>query len=71
MFRKAQSRATSFYNHGVDIYSQREVVEARFERVGEDLGRVWKALGGTDSINGADERGVAGREQSRATGQDR
>jgi len=41
MFRKAQSRATS-------IYSQKEIVEARFERVGEDLGKVWKALGGTD-----------------------
>jgi hypothetical protein len=73
VFRKAQSRATSFYNHSVDIYSQREVVEARFERVGEDLGRVWKALGGTDSMNGEDEHAeqVPGHERSRATGQER
>src|SRR5215469_14809543 len=63
MLRKAQSRATS-------IYSQKEIVEARFERVGEDLGRVWKALGGTDSIDGGDDNGTStpGREQSR-TGQ--
>ena len=63
MLRRAQSRATS-------IYSQKEIVEARFERVGEDLGRVWKALGGTDSIDGGDDNGTStpGREQSR-TGQ--
>jgi hypothetical protein len=63
MFRKAQSRATS-------IYSQKEIVEARFERVGEDLGRVWKALGGTDSMDGGDDHGSSapGRELSR-TGQ--
>jgi len=64
MFRKAQSRATS-------IYSQREIVEARFERVGEDLGRVWKALSGTDSIDGRDDHGtqLQGREQSIAAAQ--
>jgi hypothetical protein len=61
VLRRAQSRATS-------IYSQREIVEARFERVGEDLGRVWKALGGTDSMDGGDDNGtsVPGREQTRA-----
>jgi hypothetical protein len=73
MFRKAQSRATRFYNHGVDIYSQREIVEARFEQVGEDLGRVWKALGGTDSIDGREDHGeqVPSHEQTRASGQER
>ena len=61
MLRRAQSRATS-------IYSQKEIVEARFERVGEDLGKVWKALGGTDSMDGGDDNGtsVPGREQTRA-----
>jgi len=64
VFRKAQSRATS-------IYSQREIVEARFERVGEDLGRVWKALGGTDSVDSGDDRGapVPGHDQNRGGGQ--
>jgi hypothetical protein len=64
MFRKAQSRATS-------IYSQREIVEARFERVGEDLGRVWKALGGTDSIEGGNDHGaqVPNHQQSKPAGQ--
>jgi len=63
MLRRAQSRATS-------IYSQKEIVEARFERVGEDLGKVWKALGGTDSMDGGDDNvtSAPGREQSR-TGQ--
>jgi hypothetical protein len=63
VFKRAQSRATS-------IYSQKEIVEARFERVGEDLGRVWKALGGTDSMDGGDDHGSStpGRELSR-TGQ--
>jgi hypothetical protein len=62
MLRRAQSRATS-------IYSQKEIVEARFERVGEDLGRVWKALGGTDSMDGGDDNGSStpGREQSRTS----
>jgi len=61
MLRRAQSRATS-------IYSQKEIVEARFERVGEDLGKVWKALGGADSMDGGDDNGtsVPGREQTRA-----
>jgi hypothetical protein len=73
VFRNAQSRATRIYNHGVDIYSQKELVEARFERVGEDLGRVWKALGGEDSIDGEDEHAgpVTGHEQGRAIGQER
>src|SRR5215469_6608015 len=64
MFRKAQSRATS-------IYSQREIVEARFEQVGEDLGRVWKALGGTDSIDSGNDHGAAvpGHDQNRGGGQ--
>src|SRR5262249_40409370 len=64
MFRKAQSRGTRFF-------SQQENVEARFEGVWEELGRVWKALGGTDSIDSGNDHGapVPGHDQDRGGGQ--
>ncbi|HKV41681.1 MAG TPA: anti-sigma factor [Blastocatellia bacterium] len=46
IYREAQTKAGMIYSQGVDIYSQKDEVGARFQRVGADFTQVWKAIGG-------------------------
>jgi putative zinc finger protein len=52
IYRQAHVRAAELFTEGADLYSQKEEVVARVQRVGSGIGEIWETLGGEGSDTG-------------------
>jgi predicted anti-sigma-YlaC factor YlaD len=48
IYRQAHVKFGQIYSHGADIYSRKDELAARIERVGHGIGEIWDSLGGAD-----------------------
>jgi hypothetical protein len=46
IYRQAHVKFGQLYSHGADIYSQKDELAARIERVGHGIEEIWDSLGG-------------------------
>jgi hypothetical protein len=67
IYRSAHLRVASVYSEGVGIYSQKDDVEARLERVSSDISDVWQTLGGQVT---PDRAGAGARNRRSAVAKD-
>jgi predicted anti-sigma-YlaC factor YlaD len=70
IYRQAQVEFGRIYSQGADIYSSKDELAARIERVGHGIGEIWDSLGGATARDGKTETNQASPNRSSGTKRD-
>src|SRR6185503_13947500 len=64
IYRQAQLKFGQIYSEGADIYSSKDELAARLERVGHGIGEIWDSLGGAADGDNKVEKNQPKRKQN-------
>jgi predicted anti-sigma-YlaC factor YlaD len=71
IYRQAQVEFGRIYSQGADIYSSKDELAARIERVGHGIGEIWDSLGGATAGDGKTETNQANPNRGSGANRDR